>query len=72
VLSGTNDANQTVFLTTTTDANGSYNFSGLLPGTYKVTVQGTKKTVGISSITLGVGQTLDAENFSLLGPDSRQ
>jgi hypothetical protein len=34
--------------------------------------QGTKKTVGISSITLGVGQTLDAENFSLLGPDSSQ
>lgn len=72
MLSGTNDANQTVFLTTTTDANGSYSFAGLLPGTYKVTVQGTKKTVGISSITLGVGQTLDAENFSLLGPDSRQ
>ncbi|HZY60329.1 MAG TPA: carboxypeptidase regulatory-like domain-containing protein, partial [Candidatus Binataceae bacterium] len=72
VLTGTNDANQVIHLTTTTGADGSYSFTGLLPGTYKVTVQGAKKDIGISSITLGVGETLGAEDFSLLGPDSRQ
>jgi hypothetical protein len=72
VLTGFNDANQAVHLTTTTRADGSYTFTGLLPGTYNVTVLGTKKHVGISGITLGVGQTLSDEVFSLLGPDSKQ
>jgi hypothetical protein len=70
VLTGTNDAGQVIYLTTTTDADGSYTFIGLLPGTYSVTVQGTKKDVGISNIDLGVGQALIDEDFSLLGPDS--
>jgi hypothetical protein len=44
----------------------------LLPGTYDLTVQGAKKHIGISGITLGVGETLGDEDFSLLGPDSNQ
>jgi large repetitive protein len=36
-LSGTNQLNQAVNLTTTTAANGSYQFTGLRPGTYTVT-----------------------------------
>jgi hypothetical protein len=72
VLTGTNDAGQAVSLTTTTAADGSYTFTGLLPGTYSVSVQGTKKDVGISHIALGAGQTLDDADFSLLGPDSKQ
>jgi hypothetical protein len=72
VLTGTNDAGQVIYLTTTTAADGSYTFTGLLPGTYKVRAQGTKKDVGISDITLGVGVTLMDEDFSLLGPDSKK
>jgi hypothetical protein len=72
VLTGVNDAGQDVSLTTTTGADGSYTFTGLLPGTYSVTVQGTKKHIGIGRITLGVGQTLSDEDFSLLGPNSKQ
>jgi phosphatidylinositol-3-phosphatase len=72
VLTGINDANQTVSFTTTTDADGSWALPGLLPGTYQVTMQGARKHVGISSITLGVGETLSDEDFSLLGPDSKR
>jgi hypothetical protein len=72
VLTGVNDAGQTITLTTTTAADGSYTFAGLLPGTYNVTVLGTKKHVGISGIALGVGEAPLAEDFSLLGPDSNQ
>jgi hypothetical protein len=71
-LTGINDANQVVHRTTTTGANGSYTFTGLLPGTYHVTVQGAKKDIGISGIKLGVGETLSDEDFSLLGPHSKQ
>ena len=71
VLTGINDAGQDVSLTTTTDADGSYSFDGLLPGTYDVTVQGARKHIGISSIALGSGQTLSHLDFSLLGPHSR-
>jgi hypothetical protein len=71
-LTGTNNANQTVSLTTTTGADGSYTFTGLLPGTYNVTAPGAKKAPGIHGITLGVGETLSQEDFSLLGPDSKQ
>lgn len=72
VLTGMNDAGQVVHLTTTTGADGSYTFTGLLPGIYEVTVQGAKKHVGINGITLDVGETLSGEDFSLLGPDSKQ
>jgi hypothetical protein len=72
VLTGTNDANQVVDLTTTTGADGSYSFTGLLPGTYKITVQGTKKVVGISKITVEADQTLNDIDFSLLGPNSKK
>ena len=72
VLTGINDAGQDVSLTATTDDEGSYSFSGLLPGTYEISVQGAKKDVGISSIELGAGQTLSHEDFSLLGPASRR
>jgi len=72
VLTGINDANQTIYITTTTGADGSYSFSGLLPGSYSVSVLGVKKHVGISGITLGVGETLGGEDFSLLGPNSVQ
>jgi hypothetical protein len=72
VLTGINDAGQTVRLTTTTGADGSYTFTGLLPGSYSVTVQGAKKDIGISHITLGVGEDLSDADFSLLGPDSKK
>ena len=71
LLTGVNDAGQHVSITTTTDHNGSYTFTGLLPGTYDVTVQGAKKHVGIDNISLGVGQTLSQEDFSLLGPHGK-
>jgi hypothetical protein len=71
VLTGINDANQVIYLTTTTGADGSYTFTGLLPGTYDMTVQGARKDIGISGIRLGVGETLSDEFFSLLGPDSK-
>jgi hypothetical protein len=70
VLSGVNDAMQQVSITTTTAADGSYSLSGLLPGTYDVTVADAKKDIGLKSIVLGVGQTLSGQDFSLLGPDS--
>ncbi len=72
VLTGTNDAGQVVTLTTTTAADGSYSFTGLLPGTYSVSAPARKKDPGISDIALGVAQALDNEDFSLLGPDSQQ
>jgi hypothetical protein len=72
VLTGINDAGQVVYLTTTTAADGSYTFAGLLPGTYNVTAQGTRKDVGISGIALGVGETLGDEDFSLLGPGGKK
>jgi hypothetical protein len=72
VLTGFNDAGQFVYLTTTTAADGSYTFTGLLPGTYDVNAPDAKKDPGISDITLGVGETLSTEDFSLLGPDSHQ
>lgn len=70
MLTGVNDAGQNITLTTTTGSDGSYSFSGLLPGTYVVSVQDAKKPIGISSITLGVDEALTNQNFSLLGPDS--
>jgi hypothetical protein len=72
VLTGINDAGQSITLTTTTADDGSYSFDGLLPGTYDVSVQGAKKEIGISGITLGVDQTLKHEDFSLVGPNSHK
>jgi hypothetical protein len=72
VLTGVNDAGQTITLTTTTNADGSYTFTGLLPGTYAVSAPSAKKDVGISHITLGVGENLTGEDFSLLGPNSKK
>jgi phosphatidylinositol-3-phosphatase len=71
-LTGINDAGQNVTFTTTTNNDGYYSFDGLLPGTYDVSIQGARKHAGISSIKLGVGQTLTHQNFSLLGPNSNQ
>jgi hypothetical protein len=71
LLTGFNDAHQAVHLTTTTAADGSYNFTGLLPGRYSVTVRGAED-VGIRGITLGVGQTLSDEVFSLLGHEGKE
>jgi hypothetical protein len=64
-LTGINEVGQVVTLTTTTAADGSYSFTGLLPGDYSVTAQNKKKEVGISDIKLGVAQTLTDEDFSL-------
>jgi hypothetical protein len=72
VLTGLNDANQLITITTTTAADGSYSFTGLLPGTYSISVQGAKKDIGISKIVLGAGETPSDVDFSLLGPDSKQ
>jgi hypothetical protein len=72
VLTGINNAGQQISLTTTTNADGFYSFDGLLAGTYTVTAQGTNKDVGISNITLGVDQTLNHQDFSLLGPSSHK
>jgi hypothetical protein len=42
ILTGTDSLGNTVSLTTTTLADGSYSFSGLAAGTYQVAVQGSK------------------------------
>ena len=75
-LAGTNEAGQTVNLTTTTSYNGSYSFSGLLPGTYTITVTPpaglrndyTTPTGTRDDITLGVDQTIGDLNFGFLLP----
>ena len=66
------NALQFVFRTTTTAADGSYTFTGLLPGTYNVTVLVARKDIGIHGIKLGVGQTLSDEDFSLPGAESKR
>jgi hypothetical protein len=70
-LTGINEVGQVVTFTTTTAADGSYSFAGLLPGDYSVSAEGTKKEVGISDITLGVAQILTEEDFSLIGPNGK-
>ena len=60
-LTGTNDLGQTVSTSTVTDANGSYSFGNLRPGTYALTasipvgyLQGDS-TVGTTGGTAGAG-----------------
>ena len=75
-LTGTNDAGQMVNLTTTTSYNGSYSFTGLLPGDYAVTVTPPKglrndfttPTGTRDDITLGVDQTIGNLDFGFLLP----
>jgi hypothetical protein len=72
VLTGINDAHEIVHLTTKTGADGSYTFTGLLPGTYSVTVQGAGRDVGIHHIHLKAGQTLTDEDFALRGHEDHE
>jgi phosphatidylinositol-3-phosphatase len=68
---------QSVTLTTTTNANGLYTFAGLLPGTYTITITPagnlqndyTTPTGSLNDITLGQSQTISNLNFGLL-PDT--
>ena len=54
---------------TTTDANGSYVFNNLTPGTYRVRLvaqsgwQNTAPTSGEQDVTLGAGQNMTGANF---------
>jgi hypothetical protein len=73
-LTGTNEANQTVHLTTKTAFDGTYSFTGLLPGTYDVTIAPvpglrddfTTPTGARDDITLGAGQTIAGLDFGFL------
>jgi hypothetical protein len=76
-LTGINSVNeQSVTLTTVTSFNGSYSFSGLLPGTYNLTVTAppglqndfTTPTGSIDNIMLGADQTIFHLNFGFLVP----
>ncbi len=82
-LTGTADNGMSLKTFTTTGADGSYSFSGLLPGTYSVsdvpptdyvesvTVAGSSggqvKGNVVSSVTLGVGVAATAYNFAETG-----
>ena len=72
-LTGTNDANQTISMTTTTAADGTYSFSGLLPGFYTVTIssvsgfQNDSATPnGSQDVSLGVDQIIGDVDFGLV------
>jgi hypothetical protein len=75
-LTGTNEAHEAVSLTTTTGFNGSYSFTGLLPGVYNITITPprglrndfTTPTGSRDDITLGADQTLTGLDFGLLLP----
>ncbi len=60
-LTGTNDLEQTVTLTTTTNADGNFVFSGLRPGTYTLTetplpgFTNGRDTAGTAGGTVGAG-----------------
>jgi hypothetical protein len=71
-LTGTNNANQAINLTTTTNARGFYSFLGLLPGVYKITIalpadlrDDSVTPTSRDDITLGVDQTITDLNFVL-------
>ena len=79
-LTGINDLGQSVSLTTVTDSNGNYIFTGLRPGSYTITestpsgltdesasagsVGGTAAPGQVSGITLGAG--INATNYNFL------
>ncbi len=79
-LTGTDDLGNPISLTTTTDINGDYSFSGLRPGTYTLTetqppiyidgivsagsLGGTVGTNVISNITLASGEDGSDYNFA--------
>jgi hypothetical protein len=73
-LTGTNEAHQTVNLTTKTAFDGSYSFTGLLPGVYDITITPpdglendfTTPTGARDHITLGAGQTIADLDFGLV------
>ncbi|MEK8053558.1 SdrD B-like domain-containing protein, partial [Ideonella sp. DXS22W] len=85
-LTGTDDRNQPVSVSVTTDANGNYSFEGLRPGSYTVTEttpagyldgRDTAGTNGASvttndtiAVTLGAGQSSTANNFGEVKPAS--
>ena len=80
-LTGTNSVNhQAVDLTTTTRYDGSYSFTGLLPGTYTITVTTPPGLVNdfttpygtIDDIALGADQTIGGLDFGFLIPGRRQ
>jgi hypothetical protein len=72
-LKGTDDLGQTVLRTTTTALDGTYSFTGLLAGTYEITVTpapGTKsEPADRDHIVLHSGHTKDNVNFSLVALD---
>jgi hypothetical protein len=74
-LTGISSVNhQAVNLTTTTNYDGSYSFTGLLPGTHTITITPapglqndfTTPTGTIDDITLGADQTIDALDSGFL------
>ena len=83
-LTGTNDLDQPVSLTTTTAANGGYAFNGLRPGTYRVAETdpsdyldgkvspgsggGTVDGRAISALTLVPNEAASGNDFAELSP----
>jgi hypothetical protein len=72
-LTGTNEAGQTINLTTTTTPNGTYSFTNLLPGSYTITItpvdglQNDSATpTGSRDVTLQPDQVLGELNFGLV------
>ena len=77
-LTGINSVNhRAVYLTTATRYDGSYSFTGLLPGTYTITITTppglendfTTPFGTINDITLGADQTIGGLDFGFLVPE---
>ncbi len=72
-LTGTNDLGQKIDLSTTTDANGNYEFNGLRPGVYTVT-RGASPLFNNGSADVGTmggaAQGLQINGVSLIGGES--
>jgi protocatechuate 3,4-dioxygenase beta subunit len=68
-LNGIDANGNTVNLTTTTDANGNYQFANILAGNYTVTVTPpatfNATTPNPQNVTLAPGQTIDTVDFGL-------
>jgi hypothetical protein len=80
-LTGINSVNgQTVDLTARTSFNGSYSFTGLLPGTYTITITPaaslqngyTTPTGTLDGIILGADQSIGDLNFGFLAAGQHQ